>query len=516
MLHEKLEQASKEAAAKRQKFTLVTLGVVAFAGLFLLSLSLFRELTELRHAQGVIDAKVELRNAENTLNEAGPQENVERPKKPNRIVGDSVGTKAPHSASIDKSIVVDSVGRDNFMRELKSFEDELEPQILNVGFQEWSEAGQGEILTLKDSAISAFGTGNYKQALELIRQAADKATLSLNAMEVEFRQALANAKISKDKDDFETAAQQIELALRLKPDSPEAQKLEREIQALPEILKQLRAVQTARVENNLQEEYERLKFILSLDPSREQIRERATFLANEIREQEFSRFVSDALASLDLRDLKVAQQSLDGARNIFPDRDEISILANKVAELDRDLQTNKLLEDAKVAAQSDNWPQSLKLYSKASEIQPNNHLAVDGISLARSVITLHEQILQHVQAPHRLAAKNVANMASDLVRQGRALSGNSRLLDTQVKVLSDVLALYAAKVPIRVVSDGQTLITVRGVGRVGVTKEKLIELNPGNYTFEGACPGYKSKFVSVSIPPGSEHFMVEVICDERI
>ena len=57
---------------------------------------------------------------------------------------------------------------------------------------------------------------------------------------------------------------------------------------------------------------------------------------------------------------------------------------------------------------------------------------------------------------------------------------------------------------------------MRGVGRVGLTNEKTIDLRPGKYTFEGKRTGYRSKLIQVDIPPGSENVVVEIYTDERI
>jgi hypothetical protein len=51
---------------------------------------------------------------------------------------------------------------------------------------------------------------------------------------------------------------------------------------------------------------------------------------------------------------------------------------------------------------------------------------------------------------------------------------------------------------------------------VGKTSERTIRLKPGEYTFEGARPGFRSKLVAVSIPLRSKTFIVEIMCDERI
>jgi hypothetical protein len=72
------------------------------------------------------------------------------------------------------------------------------------------------------------------------------------------------------------------------------------------------------------------------------------------------------------------------------------------------------------------------------------------------------------------------------------------------------------KITVEVISDNQTHILVRGVGVVGQTSLKTIQLTPGNYTFEGKRKGYKSKLINVLIPYDKPTFSLSIHCDEPI
>ena len=141
---------------------------------------------------------------------------------------------------------------------------------------------------------------------------------------------------------------------------------------------------------------------------------------------------------------------------------------------------------------------------------------MDGFALAQSITSLQSEVSGYLNSPHRLSSINVAAGAARLMERSSTFAGNSTSLDQKTSSLTEVLASYREEVSVRVVSDGVSRVSVRGVGRVGITKEKVIKLRPGTYTFEGSRTGYKSKLVKVSIPPRAVQFKVEVICDERI
>jgi len=72
------------------------------------------------------------------------------------------------------------------------------------------------------------------------------------------------------------------------------------------------------------------------------------------------------------------------------------------------------------------------------------------------------------------------------------------------------------KVSVEIISDNQTNIIVRGVGVVGITQSKTIQLTPGRYKFEGKREGYKSKLIDVLISYDKTSYRLNVICDEPI
>ena len=72
------------------------------------------------------------------------------------------------------------------------------------------------------------------------------------------------------------------------------------------------------------------------------------------------------------------------------------------------------------------------------------------------------------------------------------------------------------KISVEIVSDNQTNILVRGVGIVGITQLKTIQLTPGHYTFEGKRKGFKSKLIDVLIHYDQTSYRVSIRGDEPI
>jgi tetratricopeptide (TPR) repeat protein len=511
MLHEKLEQASKDA----KKIRFANIGMLALIALFTALLAIggtvYFDPPAPQIEAGVSTPKV-------GPNPLARKSSPEQPKDNHAVSKSPTQNRAlpPEQKKFFLDEAKNSKARDEFKSAIKSFTQNIGPKVLSESFRNWNKEVQSDILFLKDAAVSSFGSGDYPIALALLTKASEIAQKNLIDLDNAFDRNTSKAKLAHDRDEFDLADFEIKKALRLKPLDPNGLKLAVRIAILPEILKKINAAKIARTENNIQAEYKNLLQVLKLDPSRKNFVERATFLKKEIKERTFSKHISSGFSYANNRNLKGSVQNLQTARRLFSNREEISILGRKIIILDRELKSERLLSEAKSASARDDWKKSFQLYESAKKIQPNNILAIEGAQLASSITLLQTSISRHLNAPHRLASANIASQARSLIDSSKNLSGRSNSLDTSLQSLRNLILSYSTKASIKVVSDGLTKVSVRRVGRVGIIKEKIIKLKPGEYTFEGTRSGYRSKLVHVSIRPGIKDYKVEVICNEPI
>ena len=86
-----------------------------------------------------------------------------------------------------------------------------------------------------------------------------------------------------------------------------------------------------------------------------------------------------------------------------------------------------------------------------------------------------------------------------------------------VTALELELKKWQTEVPLRVISDGETHISVRGVGIIGTVTDRTVLLRPGTYKLEGKKKGYRSKLIEVIVVSDANVLNeVTIICDEPI
>ena len=406
--------------------------------------------------------------------------------------------------------------RQLFKEELKFFEDELAPKIQSEGFSNWNPETQEDLLFLKEKAVSSFGMGEFKQALQHIRNVTEIGQQELTDKEKTYQAALKLAQNDKDNDVYKSAKLNIERALFLRPDSQEARHLGNEISKLPEMLKLLDDVEVAKSENNTQIEYDLLTKVLRFQPERISAKKRVGFLARKIQEHRYTVAINKGLRYVKDKHLSKAQKQLTIASKIHPKRDETLLLIQAVTYLEKDQKTQSFIAKANDASVSDNWALSRDLFGKAKVIQPNNSDAVEGYELSVSIIAANDLLSKFIDYPHRLSSMKIIKAATLAIGQAVPMAEYSHSLSKKSHELSEYIKAYSKMVYVQIISDEQTYISVRGVGQVGVIREKIIQLRPGKYMFVGKRKGYKSKLVRVVIPLGDPQFQIKLVCDERV
>ncbi len=529
MLHEKLETAQRQARQARVRLTLITLGCAAAIALFLFGIVTI-DFSRLGLGSSEVETAVEEappsarpyqteRPREKPLQQERSQTDRSKPGTAARPQAGADPKAPPNQAAPQIDPVEEraqAAARAQFKEDLALFEAELLPEISQDTFGQWNRERQLEILERRDRAISDFSQSAYEPALAGIADATRIARQEIAARGTAFDQALSRAQSAYDLDDYETALFHISDALRLKPESPEAQETKQAIDELPPLLALFEKAAVARTENNLEAEERYLREALKLAPTRSALASRLEAVSTKIKDRDFAKHIDAGMAAIARRDLSAAYKSLKNARDIYRGRPEAKFLSAEAATLARELQFQDIMRDARSASDADNWKTAGGLYQQARDLYPDNAEAVEGVYRSKNITDLNAKFAKHLQAPQRLASPNVAKVVQGLVSQAAPLTPHSPSLRNNAVELSGLVKAYGVKIQVRVVSDGETNITVQGVGRVGKTQSKTIQLKPGHHTFEGIREGYRAKLIKVQIPPGAEGFTVEIFCDERI
>jgi len=430
----------------------------------------------------------------------------------------SAPSPAPETAISVKAISQEESSqlRKQFMDKLHVYKDEIEPALIDANIKAWDAKKEFVIASLKDKAVASFATGDYAGALKELSDSEIMARQILAQAKDLFASRFSMAESALAADNYNEAKLHITKALLVKPNDPKAHELDKQINTLPQIIALLKKAAIARTENNPEKEYAAVAEAFNIAPHRQSLKQRKEMLAETIKERQFAPLIALGLANVEKRKLRAARANYQKAKSLYPARSELHVLNEAIGKLAAVLNLGHVIAQGKTAIAQDDWVKARSVYAAGATRHPDNKTILDGLQLSSKLVNLHQVLSDYISRSERLSSQNISADAQNAIIQARVFTRNSPSLSRKAATLDALLAQANVKIPVTVKSDNQTYILVRGVGKVGTTQERIIQLKPGAYTFEGLREGYKSKLVEVRIPVGTSSFGVEVVCDERI
>lgn len=406
--------------------------------------------------------------------------------------------------------------RQAYLTAFNAYENDIKPKLEPLDLKKWDSSAAARLASLEEEALTAFSDQDYKKALQNIEQAGNLVEALFTESRQQFDDALSMASVYYSEDNYDKAKLEIERALLLNAQSGEANKLKNQIDILYQLLPLLEKARVAKIENDARKELDLLEAILKLDPDRNEARIRKQYLVKRNRDEQYNSYIDQSWQSLKLGDAHNTRLSLSKARAIYPDRIEIQDVSNSLKILESELRFEAYTETASKAMAADDWILAKRNLGQALAEKPDEKNLKPLLNKSERIVYLKQEIDRYIAKPYRLVNTQVLTKAEALLAEAENYHEASPGLVDKSNVLSRLIGQVNRKIPVEVISDNNTNVLVRGVGVVGQTKSKTIELPPGRYQFEGKRVGYKSKLIDVLIPYDISEFQVLVICDEPI
>jgi len=422
--------------------------------------------------------------------------------------------------SIPKESIVPSEAdeklRLSYISMLNEYESSIKLQIDKIDLNKWDKPRSDRLSIFANDALTKFSLADYAGAASAINKLLQHAESIILDSQKEFSASLSSAQNSYANDNYDEAKYQVDNALMLDNSSSEAKNLSSDIDMLQELLPLLDKMKIARVENNHEKELGIIKEIIKLVPGRKKAVERKKELINIISKKNFNKNISLSYAAIKLSDAVKAKKKLDAARKIFSQRQEITDVTIALEELEKELKLKEYLQLAESAVAADNWVVAKQQLELALQERKDDKLIQKSLSGATTIIQLKTDFDKYLTNPYRLSNKNLVAKANSQISQANDYAVISPSLHKKTTDLTNLINKMSKEISVEVTSDNQTNILVRGVGVVGLTQSKIIQLTPGRYKFEGKRSGYKSKLLEVLIPYDKSTYQITIVCDESI
>ena len=409
-----------------------------------------------------------------------------------------------------------SIIREEFKELFQRYKSELKPRLYAANLKDWNQKTLLELNEQEEYMMLYFSNGDYFNALAGIKSLTTKAIEVIDESDKIFKDNIEKATSFFLDDLYYEAKLYIEKALVVAPQSTKAQVLQQNIEKLQQILPFLNKANVARAENNLLNESNSLEEILKINSKRPVEAKRLELIKRMIRNNKFDNHISLGFSKIENHETKKARYHYQKAEKIYPERPELKALLEQILIEEKSYRTEQALKQAEQATREDNWPQAKAKFEKAKKNMPSNEEAIKGIKLAKEILRLQSVLAQYEKSPYRLTDNGVLKETKKILEHASHFSKQSSRLRKKIKQLNELISTFNQLISVIVTSDNKTDIQVRSIGKLGFIYNKIIELKPGYYTFEGTRNGFRSKLLQVLIPYNKQSYSVKIICDEPI
>lgn len=405
--------------------------------------------------------------------------------------------------------------RERYQNTLKHIDNALEAWQLRRSIVPGFDQSQNLVLQSRGKAIQAYLDADYREAVRLLQQAIDEIDSVQQLEEEYFELNLSLAMSAYEAEDVGPAQEAIALAAALRPEHDEVHLWRRRIETLPDLVAARQEAVDARHAGRLQDEIDALYRVVSLMPKDGVALNRIEVAKQQLRNRKFNQIITQGHQALTEGNLTKARQALTSAQKIYPQYSEIKRLDQSIAQVARDNEISRLIAAAEQDAYQDDWYSVAQKLDAVMKLAPGHNEVIEDLEIARKLVITQRNLDDFVARPHRLSSANIAAAARQEIEQAQALREYSPHMSSTIEKLELELDRWQQPMPVRVFSDGETHIEVRGVGIIGTTVDRIVMLKPGTYQFEGKKKGYRNKLVEVSVSTNTdETATIEIICDE--
>ena len=347
----------------------------------------------------------------------------------------------------------------------------------------------------------------YAAALDALRELAAKGDALFDA-------ALEEGNSALDARDSENAAAAFVRAQAIRPDDARVLAGIARAEALPEVVRLLREAERARLRGDVDAAHGLLVEVRQLDPATDGL---STLLADVAATRQANRrkaLLSRAFAALEANDHGEALRLFENALQAFPG-DAAALAGKQQAEQARMLAAiDDLREAAARQMRAEQWADALATYDQALAIDSSLKFAREGREVVDARVALINAMDEVVADPSSLSSDQVFKAAELTLADAAAQTDAGERFAARLARFRDVLEQAAVPIPLVLVSDNATEVTIHRVGAIGAFERHELALRPGRYVIVGSRDGCRDVRKEIVLADGMAP--VDIRCAERI
>lgn len=393
---------------------------------------------------------------------------------------------------------------------------DLRDSLVARGAETWAGDALAAVNAAATEGDDLYRQRDFQAAISRYQAALERARAIEAQIPGELEARLRATEEALQAGDADTAGAELALVDKLEPGLAQADHLRARLQALPEVLAQLEKAATAEKAGDLETARMALEAAVTADGEHRQARQALQRVSAALTAQRFAEAMSAGYAALQDQRFDDARAAFRRADRLREGSAEVATALQEVSVAETASELRQLQRQGEASVEQEAWSAAVAAYETALEIDDSVLFAQRGLEQARARAELDTRLRAILDDPGRLSDESVAASTAQLLEYARGVEPRGPVLQEQIRTLQKQLALATTPIPVTLLSDNTTEVTLYKVSRLGQFEREELMLRPGEYTAVGTRRGFRDVRRTFRVSHEGRPPTVTVVCTERI
>ena len=359
------------------------------------------------------------------------------------------------------------------------------------GVSLWAATEYQSITAALETADALFRGGDFEAALagfqHIQRQLAE-----LDARQPAiFEEQLALGKAELEQGEQQAALEALTIAQAIQPDNETIAQLLRRAENLDQVLALMRRGEAQERDQALDEALAQYREARALDADWLAAGQAVSRVQSAITRRSFQTTMSQAFSAMRAKSWKEARELFQTAQRIMPDSTEPADGLAQVDQAETGQQITSLRQEAEANVAVRDWEAAISSYEAILTISDSLEFARQGLERTLARQAIDNRLQRYLADPPLLQDDQELRAASALLKDAAGTGDTDSNFLRRVDTLARLISTARIEIPVTIVSDGRTLVTVRKHAELGQIESEVVYLVPGRYTVTGVREGYR-------------------------
>lgn len=389
-------------------------------------------------------------------------------------------------------------------------------RLVEQNVDRWAAADFQQALKKIEAGDEEYNFGEYRESLDDYQQALEQFTQIEERGKQMLARSLADGFDAVESLNTVMASESVDLATAIAPHDPRVQNLAGRAAILPELADVIEQGDVARDRGELEAARAAYERAVRLDPAHRRAAASLNSLGTEITDSIFNGHMSRGLAALERGDWEGARAAFHDADTVYSGHSAVQQGLAQVENRKSLSAVNQRIKEAAALEGREEWQQAVEVYEALLAEDPSLTGAKVKLIPSRVRADLDARLSEYIEEPLSLANATGYREGQLVLTDARSISNPGPRLTEQIITLEDLLVAAVSIVEVVFQSDNLTHVVLFRVAELGQFEQTSVKLRPGRYVVAGTRKGFRDVRVEFTVTGKPLDKPIVVRCEEPI